>query len=122
MDGELEVTDAEVGVFCGDECRTSAVAEDGYYFLTIPGEQQVTLQLKVARAGQVYEVKEMLPYVEDSHVGSMQQPYIIQIGEQTDLETVNGGQGTMRNEKFIYRGHLYIRHAGKTFTGEGQER
>ena len=122
MDGELEVTDAEVGVFCGDECRTSAIAEEGYYLITIPGEQQVTLQLKVARAGQVYEVKEMLPYVEDSHVGSVQQPYIIQIGEQTDLETVNGGQGIMRNEKFIYRGHLYIRHAGKIYTGEGQER
>ena len=86
--GEELVMDAEVAAFVGGECRTTVFAdENGYVCLTIPGEGQgdvITLKVKVGE--NIYDVDQTIIYKDDDIVGSISEPYRIQIGENTALD------------------------------------
>lgn len=124
MDGERVVADAEVGVFSGDECRASAFADDGLWFITIPGDASEQLTIRVATGGKVLNVKQSLTYVEDAIICTCNEPYIIQIGEPTDLETVDSDENSKRKTqatKLIINGQLIIIRDGKTYNAQGTE-
>lgn len=86
--GEELVMDAEVAAFVGGECRATVFAdENGYVCLTIPGEGQgdvITFKVKVGE--NIYDVDQTIIYKDDDIVGSISEPYIIQIGEETSID------------------------------------
>lgn len=90
MNGTQVVNDAEVAVFAGDECRAVATADDGLWFITIPGDKSETLTIQVATQETVINCKQQLTYIEDAMIGTCDQPYIIQIGDEDALEHVEG--------------------------------
>ena len=87
--GEDAVIDAEVGIFDGNDCRASILADaDGYVCLTVPGEGQGdVLTFKVRVGDEIYNVKQTLIYQDDAIIGSVREPYRIQIDESTGIET-----------------------------------
>lgn len=124
LDGDQVVTNAEVGIFAGDECRASAFAEDGLWFLTIPGDKTELLTIKVATdnpSSTIHQKPNTLTYVEDAMIGTIAEPYIIQIGDDSAIDSVDGQKSGSQNTKIIKNGILYINHNGKTFTVYGAE-
>ena len=117
--GEQIVTDAEVGIFAGEECRAAAVEHDGYWFITIPGESNVELTIKVAVGGEVKTVKQSLVYVDDAMIGSPTEPYVIQLDETSDLLEI-GEWSNLNVQKAIHDGILYIKRNSKIYTAQGQ--
>ena len=119
--GEQTVNEAEVGIFAGDECRAAAVQQDGYWFLTIPGDGNVELAIRVAVDGKIKEMTQILTYVDDAVVGSPIAPYIIQLGEDTGLNTLpyEGKAKKESVEKFIKYGTLYIKRNSKIYNAQG---
>ena len=87
--GEDAVIDAEVGIFDGNDCRATILADaDGYVCLTVPGEGQGdVLAFKVRVGDEIYNVKQTLIYQDDAIIGSVREPYRIQIDESTGIET-----------------------------------
>ncbi len=92
LDGEQVVEDAEVGIFAGDECRAAAFGEDGLWFLTIPGDKTETLSIQVATGDRQQVTGGELTYIEDAMIGTVDEPYIIQIGQSTGLENTASGK------------------------------
>ena len=89
------VVNAELGVFADDECRTAAVTnENGMAYLTIPGEDAVTLTFKVAVAGQVSDAPLELTYENDAVYGSPKQPVLIVLNDAVGISEVVGGTDT----------------------------
>jgi hypothetical protein len=72
----------ELGVFAGDECRAAAVTDDeGVAYLTIPGDDDVTLTFKVALGDQVIDAATTVNYEADGVYGSPKHPLVIDLGE-----------------------------------------
>lgn len=117
--GEQVVTDAEVGIFAGEECRAAAVEKDGYWFITIPGESNVELTIKVATDGEIKTVKQPLTYIDDAMIGSPVEPYVIQLDETSDLLEI-GEWSKLNVQKVIHDGILYIKRNSKIYTAQGQ--
>ena len=88
--GNVMETVAEVGVFAGAECRGANVCEsDGLVFLTVAGEGYGdVLTFKVKIGSDIYQVKKTIVFEDDATLGTLEEPYIIQIGEETNLEDV----------------------------------
>lgn len=84
-----EVRDVEVGVFLGGDCRATVFAdESGYVCLTVPGEGQGdVLSFKVRIGEEIYDVEQTLIYQDDAIIGSVREPYRIQVGETTSVES-----------------------------------
>jgi hypothetical protein len=81
-DGEVTLTDIELGAFVGNECRgTRAANENGVIFLTIAGEQSGTVvDLKVAKANnEIINVSQTLVFTVDALTGTLASPYVIQL-------------------------------------------
>ena len=99
-DGDMMITEAEVGVFAGDECRGANVSEaDGLVFLTVAGEGYGdVLTLKVKVGNEIYQVKRTIVFEDDAALGTLDEPYIIQIGEETGVE-----------DAMITSAHVYVR-------------
>ncbi len=84
---KLAVAGAEVGIFAGTECRASAFTNDlGLAFITIPGDAQVTLSVKVKIDGTEYTDFATINYADDQMLGTISSPYALAIGD-------NGGEG-----------------------------
>ena len=88
--GNVMETVAEVGVFAGAECRGANVCEsDGLVFLTVAGEGYGdVLTFKVKIGSDIYQVKKTIVFEDDATLGTLEEPYIIQIGEETNFEDV----------------------------------
>ena len=117
-DGELIVEDAEVGIFAGEECRAAAVQQDGYWFITVPGDKNVELTVQVATGGEVKIVKQTLTYADDAMIGSPVEPYVIQLDEATVI--VNVESERIGANKYLQDGTLYIERNGRIYTAQGQ--
>ncbi len=78
--GEI-LTDVEVGVFAGDECREAIRSfENGKLFLTIHGEGSgTTLKFRVYVDGKDIEAAQTLEYVDNAMVGSPDDCYVIDL-------------------------------------------
>ena len=88
-DGNDLVSDVEVAAFVDNECRATILADaKGYVCLTVPGEGQGdVIHFKVRVGREFYDVVQTLIYQDDAIVGSVREPYRIQIGESTALES-----------------------------------
>ena len=92
--GEMVIGHAEVGVFAADECRTASQTNgDGVAFLTIPGDDDVTLTFKVAVGDQVLDAMTTVNYEVDGVYGSPANPLIIDLGEVTGIWEILNGNG-----------------------------
>ena len=86
--GEL-VTDAEVAVYVGAECRTVAVTDEyGRLFLTIPGDEDGERMRFVACVdGQEYIISSSSSiFTSDAHYGALTAPVNIDIDNVTGIE------------------------------------
>jgi len=113
MDGTQVVEDAEVGVFAGEECRTSETAYEGLYFLTVPGDQATALTFKVAVGGQIISPEQSITYQTDAMIGDLYKPYIIQIGEPAGVEAIGDRQQATGVKKILENEQVYIIRDGK---------
>jgi hypothetical protein len=81
------LANAELGVFADGECRASAFAdENGVVYLTVPGDNNVDLSLKVAMGGDVTTVKGNIEYVSDAILGTPQNPLMIDLDSPTGMD------------------------------------
>jgi hypothetical protein len=80
---------ADLGVFANGECRAAATTNsDGVAYLTIPGDDNVTLSFKVTVNGKETEAEETLNYVNDAAYGSPQHPYVIKLNDVTGIREI----------------------------------
>ena len=84
LDGK-ELSDVEIGVFAGEECRATAVTDsEGRAYITIPGDEACQLSFKVAVSNYEMDAVETLDYTVDAVCGSYSNPFVI------DLNSANG--------------------------------
>ena len=126
MNGDEPVHDVEVGIFAGEECRGAAIEDENgdYWFITVAGDESTPLTIKVydPTTQTTTVVAQALQYVDDATLGSLAEPYIINLQSAEGIEDVQGndGQGT-KVRKLFRDGILYILRNGKTYTATGAE-
>ena len=129
MDADQPVHGVEVGIFAGDECRGSATEEflsddttNGYWFITVAGDEPTLLTIKVydPGTGAVTTISQTLDYTDDAMLGTLAEPYIIQLGLSEGIGTPDSDSGYAAPAKVIENGILYILRNGEKFTATGQ--
>ena len=119
MNGDEQAHGVEVGVFANGECRGTAVedfsseqTEDGYWFITIAGDEPVTLTFKVydPETNTTTDVEQTLLYNDDAAIGTLSEPYIIQLNRIDDaIEDVSDDKTNgAKVKKVIENGVMYI--------------
>ena len=94
FDGVVQ-QDAEVGVFAGEECRTTEFTDaDGYAYFTVPGDGKCTLRFKFAKDGQTWNSDVTLDYAEDAICGSYKLPFEVTFGKTTFIDGITADDGT----------------------------
>ena len=133
MNGDEAVHGVEVGIFAGEECRGAATEEhinenttDGYWFLTVAGDETAPLTIKVhdPATGETITVQQTLTYTDDSTLGSLDEPYIIQLGVIEGVENIHNDTATdsgSRYAKIIENGILYILRNGEKYEVTGKK-
>lgn len=127
MNGEQIVHGLEVGIFAGEECRGAATEEfvndqaSGYWFITVAGDEPTPLTIKVHDrvSQQITVVEQALQYTDDATLGTLAEPYIIQLQATEGIEDVQGDK--VQCTKVLRNGVLYILRNGETYTATGQE-
>ena len=85
LEGEIQ-QGVEVGVFVGDECRTSEITgDDGYAFFTVPGDGKCELNFKMAKGDQTWTSEVIIDFIEDSICGSYRNPLELIFGRTSDM-------------------------------------
>ncbi len=116
----------ELGVFADGECRTSALTnEKGVAFVTIPGDDEVTLTFKVAVGDELIDVTTTVNYEVDGVYGSPMNPLVIDLGsvngireifsdsKQTPVYDLQGRKVTLDdNSRKLHKG-VYIKNGRK---------
>ena len=130
MNGDEAVHGVEVGVFAGDECRGAATEEhinenttDGYWFLTVAGDEAAQLTIKVydPTTGETITVQQTLTYTDDATLGSLDEPYIIQLNAAEGVEDVQGDNvQCTKVRKVLIDGILYIIRNGEKYDATGK--
>ena len=121
MNGDEAVHGVEVGVFAGDECRGAAtedgymvndqkVNDFGYWFLTVAGDEATPLTIKVydPATSETITVQQTLTYTDDATLGSLDEPYIIQLNVADGIEEVDASAMLGGYRKILINGILYI--------------
>ena len=91
MNGSVAMSNAEIGVFAGDECRTVAVTDqDGIAYLTIPGDDSALLTFKVAQGDAIYDAIDMVNYETDAIYGTPANPFVIMLNGTTKVAAIEG--------------------------------
>jgi hypothetical protein len=81
-DGDQTLTNVEVGIFAGDECRgAEAATAEGLVFLTVAGDESVPLQIKVfiRDTNETIDCTQTLTYIDDAIIGHPENPYEINL-------------------------------------------
>ena len=130
MNGDEAVHGVEVGIFVGDECRGAATEEfssvnttDGYWFLTVAGDEAAPLTIKVydPTTGETITVQQTLTYTDDATLGSLDEPYIIQLNAAEGVEEVPSDQvPSTKVQKVFEDGILYIFRNGEKYDATGK--
>ena len=93
--GNELVTDAEVAAFIEGECRGTAFADDGLYYLLVAGEGSgQPIEIKACIDGTIRTVNTTLTYTSDGSIGTPWEPFLIDIN---DLTGINPSQWAMVN-------------------------
>ena len=78
MNGGLPTAGAEIGVYAGNECRAAGISDDeGYVFLTIPGEGHPQLTFRMADNGSQADCDATLEYASNATIGTIDEPFIL---------------------------------------------
>ncbi|MBQ1773961.1 MAG: laminin G domain-containing protein [Prevotella sp.] len=89
-DGGQPVTTSEVAAFIDGECRGAAFATDDLYYLLVAGEGSgQPMEIKAVIDGSVRTVCTSLTYSSDASIGTPWEPFVIDIGNATNLSTLN---------------------------------
>ena len=130
MNGDEAVHGVEVGIFAGDECRGAATEEhinenttDGYWFLTVAGDEAAPLTIKVydPTTGETITVHQTLTYTDDATLGSLDEPYIIQLNAAEGIDQVPSDQvPSTKVQKVFENGILYILRNGEKYDATGK--
>ena len=129
MNGDEAVHGVEVGIFAGEECRGAATEEfssvnttDGYWFLTVAGDEAAPLTIKVhdPATGETITVQQTLTYTDDATLGSLDEPYIIQLNVAEGIEDVQGNVQGIKVQKVFEDGILYILRNGEKYDATGK--
>ena len=115
------MNDGELAAFVTDECRTAtAYVEDGLRFLTIPGEGQgATINLLFHDGENLLLAAETLIYDDDASVGSIDNPFVIDLDKATDdiaslySVAVNTGDVYDLNGRMVLKGKSDLRKLPK---------
>ena len=68
----------EVGVFAGEECRTTAICDDeGLLYLTIPGDGHTQLAFRMYDGYTLTDCDATLEYVSNATVGTIDAPFVL---------------------------------------------
>ncbi|MBQ7631981.1 MAG: hypothetical protein IJS82_04400, partial [Paludibacteraceae bacterium] len=122
MDGNEPVHGVEVGIFAGEECRGAAVEEEGYWFITVAGDEPTPLTIKVydPATETTTIVNQSLNYTDDATLGTLAEPYIIQLQqtEGIDQSPITNDQSPI---KIIKDNHLYIIRGGEKYDATGKK-
>ena len=101
----------ELGIFAGDECRAAAITDDeGMVYITIPGDEPCKLTFRVADGNSEFVIRNSefvirnsefvirnsefvirnseLRYETDAVIGTPKAPFVIDLGEATDVQSV----------------------------------
>ena len=89
MAGGRSLSNVEIGVFAGDECRTAAITNnEGIALLTIPGDEPCLMTFKAVVNNQVLESPITLLYQTDAIYGTPMNPIGIDMGT-TGIGSIN---------------------------------
>ena len=124
MNGEEPVHGVEVGIFAGDECRGAAIEEDNYWFITVAGDEPTPLTIKVydPAAQTTTIISQTLQYTDDATLGSLAEPYIINLQQPEGIEEITNDQSQMSNPRKLLRdGILYILRNGEYYDATGKK-
>lgn len=123
MNATEPVHGVEVGIFAGEECRGTALEEDGYWFITVAGDEPEPLTIKVYEPATqtTTVVQQTLNYMDDATIGTLAEPYIIQLNPTQGFENgqYDDGQG-IKARKVIENGILYILRNGEKYDATGK--
>ena len=119
VDGAEVVDTAEVGAFIDGECRATATAINGLYYLMVQGEDGgQTIELLTVLDGQELTIDKSLTFESDTNVGLPWAPYVIDLGVVTGIHTIaadtdDGIQyylpnGIRVDKSALRKGQLYI--------------
>ena len=127
MNGEQLVHGLEVGIFAGDECRGAATEEfineeaSGYWFITVAGDEPTPLTIKVhdRTTQQITTLQQTLQYTDDASLGTLAEPYIIQLQATEGIDDVQGDN--VQCTKVLRHGILYILRNGEWYDLTGRK-
>ena len=112
-DGNNLQYSAEVAAFVGEECRGVATSdENGFVCLTIAGEgagDKVVFRVLVDN--EIHTIKQTITYEDDAIVGSIRQPYVIQLDATTEVENTTISSAHI----YAYDGILYVEGATEDY-------
>ena len=88
--GNQPLAGIELGIFAADECRAAAVTDDeGMVYITIPGDEPCKLTFRVADGNSQFVIRNSeLRYETDAVIGTPKAPFVINLGETTDVQSV----------------------------------
>lgn len=126
MNGEQIVHGLEVGIFAGEQCRGAATEEfvndqpGGYWFITVAGDEPTPLTIKVYDrvSQQITVVEQALQYTDDATLGTLAEPYIIQLQAAEGIDQISQEPRANR-QKLFKDGILYILRNGEIYTATG---
>ena len=80
------LANAEIGVFADGECRAAAFTDNtGVAYLTIPGDDAVELNFKIANGADITDLADVISYNTDGIYGTPMNPIIFRMGDTTGL-------------------------------------
>ena len=123
VNGTEPVHGVEVGIFAGDECRGAAVEDEGnYWFITVAGDESTPLTIKVYDPATQTNtvVAQALTYTDDATLGTLAEPYIINLQKAEGIEDVQTGNN-QQPTKLIENGILYILRNGEKYDATGKK-
>ena len=113
LENEERLQNVEVAAFVGDECRGAVTCRGGYYFLTIMGDSNgdidKTVELRVFDGTEEYVVGKLV-FISDAFVGTLEEPYEINLSATGISEMANDGSHMSDIEWYTLSG---VKLAGK---------
>lgn len=118
-DGDRVVENVqEIAVFDGATCLASAFVEsDGFFYLTIPGDQTVTSRLKVYAVvdGEVIETATSIYFGEDAIFGDFDNPFVVRMEASTAIEKMLAEGNYCRMQVVDMNGRVFYAGAPAEF-------
>ena len=110
----------EVAVFNGAVCLATATMEDdGFFYLTIPGNRSVTGRLSLVAVvdGNIVETSTSLYFSEDATFGDYDAPFEVALGQSTAIEKMLADGNYCRMQVVDLNGHIFYSGTPAEFDG-----